>query len=303
MMTSPIASPARLAVLLLLGAACSDSTAPRNIQIAVDPAEVVVPTGGTQQFTATLSGTNVSAVNWTATGGTITSGGLFTAGNEPGTFAVTATSTVSASAVATAAVEVRPAGVALPVWNRSRAYASSYDDFEASVADSADFSGFAATLFSASGTGSAHTTVSAQFVRDPGTGHLGRIDAEAFAGATNSFPAQGTPNASNHVHLRFEVIGEPVGYLLTADCTVYNFAADLRRLTPSSRLVFEVDITDNEFDDGECSGIGRSGVIEAGVYEIRVEQYLNLPWFGQEDGTSLTLEGGYTMRLEFDRTP
>src|SRR6185436_10718746 len=75
----------------------------------VSPASTTVVTGGTRQFTATVTGTANTAVTWTATGGTITSAGLFTAGQTPGSFQVTATSVQDASKSASAAVTITTA--------------------------------------------------------------------------------------------------------------------------------------------------------------------------------------------------
>jgi len=63
--------------------------------IAVSPASAALTVGGAQQFTATANdqfGNPMTAqpvFSWSATGGTISSSGLFTAGCSPGTFAVT----------------------------------------------------------------------------------------------------------------------------------------------------------------------------------------------------------------------
>src|SRR5581483_11880173 len=57
--------------------------------VAVSPTSVTLSSGGTQQFTATDSAG--LGVTWSATGGTITSGGVYTAGTTAGTFTVTAT--------------------------------------------------------------------------------------------------------------------------------------------------------------------------------------------------------------------
>ncbi|HJT69519.1 MAG TPA: hypothetical protein VJ731_04930 [Terriglobales bacterium] len=57
--------------------------------VTVSPASVSLNAGATQQFTATDSAG--LGVTWSATGGTITSSGLYTAGPTAGTFAVTAT--------------------------------------------------------------------------------------------------------------------------------------------------------------------------------------------------------------------
>ena len=57
--------------------------------LAVNPPATSLPPGGTQQFT--YSDTASSSITWTATGGSISSGGLYTASSTTGTFSVTAT--------------------------------------------------------------------------------------------------------------------------------------------------------------------------------------------------------------------
>ena len=86
-------------------ATTSVTVAASTISVIVSPSGISLAAGGTQQFTATVSGTSNTSVNWTATGGTITTGGLFTAGQTAGSFQVTAMSpqdaTKSGSAVVT----------------------------------------------------------------------------------------------------------------------------------------------------------------------------------------------------------
>ena len=79
---------------------------PPQIAVSVTPNPASVVEGGTQQFSATVSGTSNTAVTWTATGGTITTGGLFTAGNSTGTFSVKATSAADGSKSGQAQVTV-----------------------------------------------------------------------------------------------------------------------------------------------------------------------------------------------------
>jgi hypothetical protein len=71
--------------------------------------------GGTQQFTATVSGTTDTAVTWSATGGSISSGGLYTAPSIAGTFTVTATSVADTTKLANAAVTVTAPPVAISI--------------------------------------------------------------------------------------------------------------------------------------------------------------------------------------------
>jgi hypothetical protein len=109
-----LASIAALSVLIFT-AACSTGAGPAAanssgggaITVSVAPGTVSLTTAATQQFTAGVSGTSDQAVTWTATGGTITSGGLFTAGKTTGSFKVTATSVADTSKAAQAGVTIK----------------------------------------------------------------------------------------------------------------------------------------------------------------------------------------------------
>src|SRR5437016_9525449 len=90
------------------------------VQLVVVPASTSMVTGGTQQFAAygrRSSGDSVPlSVVWSATGGTISSSGLYTVGATAGGYVVTAsadgltgTATVTASSVPVASVGVSPA--------------------------------------------------------------------------------------------------------------------------------------------------------------------------------------------------
>jgi hypothetical protein len=89
-------------VISMFGSA-STST---SVSVSVSPTTASLSVGQQRQFTATVSGTTNTAVTWKASGGTITSGGLYTAPSSAGTYTVTATSaadsTKSASAIVTA---------------------------------------------------------------------------------------------------------------------------------------------------------------------------------------------------------
>src|SRR4051794_33852242 len=62
------------------------------VQVSVSPTTVTLQPGGAQTFTATVTGSSNTAVTWTATGGTVSSTGAYTAGSTAGNFTVTATS-------------------------------------------------------------------------------------------------------------------------------------------------------------------------------------------------------------------
>ncbi len=68
---------------------------PTLTQLVLNPASLTLSPGATQQFSVTASwsdgSSTVPAVSYSATGGTITTGGLYTAGTTPGSFRVIVT--------------------------------------------------------------------------------------------------------------------------------------------------------------------------------------------------------------------
>ena len=104
------------------------ATPPTLVGVLVSPVSISVAPGTAQQFSAVgrnSDGTHSSiAVTWRATGGTITTGGLYMAGTTAGTFRViavrqgdtkadTASVTITAPAPTLTAVEVTPASASL----------------------------------------------------------------------------------------------------------------------------------------------------------------------------------------------
>jgi hypothetical protein len=83
-------------------------TAPTPVTISVSPTSSSLTAGGKQQFTATVGGSSDTSVTWSATGGTVSTTGLYTAPATTGTYTVTAKSaadtTKSASAIVTVSV-------------------------------------------------------------------------------------------------------------------------------------------------------------------------------------------------------
>jgi hypothetical protein len=84
---------------------------PLPVSISISPASATVQSGSTQQFAATVTGNTNTAVTWSASTGTISSSGLYTApsvgANTPAT--ITATSQADSSKSASASVTVTPA--------------------------------------------------------------------------------------------------------------------------------------------------------------------------------------------------
>ncbi|HKS73189.1 MAG TPA: Ig domain-containing protein [Terriglobales bacterium] len=83
-----------------------------KIIVTVSPSSASMTSGGAQQFTASVRETSITGVTWSASAGTISSSGLFTAPTVAAATAVTitATSTADSTAKGTAAVSVAPAG-------------------------------------------------------------------------------------------------------------------------------------------------------------------------------------------------
>jgi uncharacterized protein YjdB len=101
------------------GSAVVTVTTTPVVTVSVDPATWSMLTGATKQFTATVTGTNTKTVTWSVqegvTGGTVNSGGGYTAPALPGTFHVVATSTVDTSKSASAEVTVAYPPVAITI--------------------------------------------------------------------------------------------------------------------------------------------------------------------------------------------
>jgi hypothetical protein len=74
--------------------------------LSIAPTSATLIGGSNQQFTATMPGVTNPPLTWTATGGTISVGGLYTAPSTVGNFTVTVTSTADSALTASAAVSV-----------------------------------------------------------------------------------------------------------------------------------------------------------------------------------------------------
>jgi hypothetical protein len=91
--------------------------------VSISPISATLPSGGVQQFTATVSGSRNEEVSWSATSGSVSSEGLYTAPPTSGRFTVTATSqadtmksassTVTVTATPVVAVSISPGSASL----------------------------------------------------------------------------------------------------------------------------------------------------------------------------------------------
>ena len=143
-------------------------SAPQIISVAVSPTLTTVSSGGTRQFTATVANSTNQGVIWTATAGTISSAGLFTAPVvlTNTTITVTASSVADPSKSASATVTVQAS--AIPI----------------SVQTVQHNSGFA---------GSA-SSVAVKFVNGVTAGHLLLVAQSTFDGETLNAPVDSQGN-------------------------------------------------------------------------------------------------------------
>ena len=94
-----------------------------SVVVTVQPVTVSLSPGGTQQFSATVTGASNKAVTWSASGGTLTAAGLFTAPQLGGSYAVRATSVVDSKGIGTALATVSGSGsVVEPFYDSSHPY-------------------------------------------------------------------------------------------------------------------------------------------------------------------------------------
>jgi len=80
---------------------------PAAVVVSVVPATATLTTGGTLTFAATVANAPGQGVTWSASGGAITAGGVYTAPATPGTYTVTATSGWPGTTAGTATVTVK----------------------------------------------------------------------------------------------------------------------------------------------------------------------------------------------------
>ena len=85
------------------------------VAVTISPTSASAPVNGTQQFTATVTGSTNTAVSWSVTGdGTLSASGLFTAGAVSGSATVTATAAADPTKLASASVTVTAVTSGLP---------------------------------------------------------------------------------------------------------------------------------------------------------------------------------------------
>lgn len=159
--------------LLVIAAACGgggggggvSSDPPPSISVSTGPASASLLLGGSQQFTATVTGTSNTAVTWSVNGtiggnatvGTISTAGLYTApANLPSPNTVTVSATSQADSTKSASVTVTLAGVAVTVSPLSATVTlGTAQQFSATVTGTSN----TAVTWSAGGTAGGNATV------------------------------------------------------------------------------------------------------------------------------------------------
>ena len=105
-----------------------------NVKLSLTPSTATIVSGSTQQFSAGLTSTSNTAVTWSATAGTISSGGMYTAPSvkTPTNVTVTATSVADANGVAVSQITVMPL-VSLGILNATLPSGSAGTPYSASL--------------------------------------------------------------------------------------------------------------------------------------------------------------------------
>jgi hypothetical protein len=85
------------------------------MSVDISPSQVGLAIGQTQAFNATVAGLMDTRVQWSATGGSITNRGVFTAGGPPGTYLISAQSLAEPTLCAKAFVTVQAAPIVITV--------------------------------------------------------------------------------------------------------------------------------------------------------------------------------------------
>jgi hypothetical protein len=299
---------------------CQDAVVVRG-ELVVEPADVRLPPGGTQQFSAALFGLPTSAVSWEATGGTIDTAGVYTAGDVPGSYTVTATSTADPGLSAQATVVIAGSGRVVPV---ERTSVAAFFDESLFVED-----GFTPTLldlpletreFDDGGTASAAARAESVILLDT-QGDVRELRASGSAGFDS---AGATPDAaffannqrpSSSFYLGFDVVGGSVPMDLVATLTVgasgpcpaqspvvteCQAVVQVTLSGPVSCTLFQHSAP-NSFPRGEDGTFARacSRLLSPGRYALQAQAIPE----GTRDPGEFSMSSAYDVTVVFAATP
>ena len=202
------------------------------VSISISPESATVATGGSQTFSATVTGSTNNKVTWSikegASGGTINSGGVYTAPSKPGTYHIVATSQADPNKSATATVDVIPVSVSINPESAIVATGGS-QTFSAEVTGSTNNKVTWSIKEGASGgtinSGGVYTAPS-----KPGTYHIVAT-------------SQADPNKSAMATIQVMVIPLPISLPKTGQTTCYDSSGNII----------------------DCTGTGQDGDLQQGV--------------------------------------
>jgi len=89
-----------------VSASATVTVTPPVVTVTVTPATISLAIDTTQQFKSTVTGASTKTVTWSTNGGTVTTGGDYTAPDAPGIYTLTATSTANPAVSASATITV-----------------------------------------------------------------------------------------------------------------------------------------------------------------------------------------------------
>jgi Big-like domain-containing protein len=172
----------------------SGSTPPPTVGIQLNQSTATLAPGGTQQFTATVTGSDNTAVTWTvdsvsggnSTTGKVTSAGLYTAPESTGTHVVTATAVADTTKSASAKVTVTGALAISPATSTILAGATQL--FQATL-NGTTASGATWTVDGVTGGNSSVGTISAGVYTAPSQAGTHTVGASIGTGAGNNATA------------------------------------------------------------------------------------------------------------------
>ena len=266
------------------GKLCQDALVVRGFDVTPETAEL--EPGEQQSFEALLYGAPHPGVTWTATGGTITPGGVYTAGDVAGTFTVTATSSSGHSETASVTIGegTEPSLTFEPVSFSGNATAGTADceppvpSNVSDLADLADYPGFALSAMQGNGSGQSALDVAV----DEATGVV-TITASAMSSASSGPcpPDAFFPNTSGigtgvlDFQFEFDPGETPYTFEITGSVSgsgEYDVEVLLfPQPTPGANLV-ACRIADNgNADELSCPGgsaLSDTGPLSAGVWRL-----------------------------------
>ena len=205
------------------------TTAP-TVAVSISPSTATVKTGTTQQFGATVTGTSNTGVTWSASGGTISSSGMYTAPTSSGSYTVKATSTADTTKSASASVTVTIAAATIAVSPSALSFSSvAANSSSAQTLTISNTGGSNLSVTSATVSGSAFSMSGATFPMTVAAGKSASLSVKFAPTATGSFTGTVTiaSNASNSVSaVTLSGLATAAStYLLSASPTSWNFGS------------------------------------------------------------------------------